>query len=111
VIIIGGINNQGKETLLVEEIDFIKRNNVFLTSLHHARAKPNTFLVNDAIFVFGGISNPSDQQKDGVGEKFLLSENKWRPFDAKSLIGKLGGAIRPQSSEEYLCGPAALLYE
>jgi hypothetical protein len=54
VIIIGGREENGQESKVVEEIDFIKRNCVSLSSLKSQRASANAFMVNDSIYVFGG---------------------------------------------------------
>ena len=73
-IILGGIEQDGEESKVVEEIDFIKRNLVSLAHLKEARADANAFLVNDHIYVFGGCKNVGGL----VGEKYAISENKWR---------------------------------
>jgi hypothetical protein len=54
VIILGGKENDNTDSNIVEEIDFIKRNIVNLAYMKVARSNPNAFLVNDAIYVFGG---------------------------------------------------------
>jgi hypothetical protein len=54
--------------------------------MQHSRAKPQAFVVNDSIYVLS---------RNKVSEKYLLKENKWKPFHASSLTD----------------GPAALLYE
>ena len=75
VMIIGGreaSHNESQLSRVVEEIDFLKRNIVNLASLVHARAAASAFTVNDSIFVFGGAATGT------LGEKYSLSENKWR---------------------------------
>ena len=63
--------------------------------MKEARSCPNAFLVNDSIYVMPRHSNAS-------GEQYLLKENRWKEFQAKS-----------QGSSKQLVnsGPAALLYE
>lgn len=100
VMIIGGKEQQEEsECSVVEEIDFLKRNIVNLAPTTYPRANANGFLVNDSIYVFGGCSNGG-----GLGEKYALSENKWREV-------KFQGA----QSQSYLSyknvGAASLLYE
>ena len=76
MIIIGGKDSQlsDSDSTIVEEIDFLKRNIVNLASMDHPRANANAFMVNDSIYVFGG----SQDSASGVGERYTLSENKWR---------------------------------
>jgi len=52
-VIIGGLDLNGNELNIVEEIDFLKVQNsvVELSKMEHPRAKPNAFVVNDSIFV------------------------------------------------------------
>jgi hypothetical protein len=54
VMILGGREQDGKESKVVEEIDFIKRNLVPLPPLKQGRVTPSAFLVNESIYVFGG---------------------------------------------------------
>jgi hypothetical protein len=75
VIIIGGKEKDNSESKVVEEIDFLKRNLVSLAHLHNARSSCQTFLVNDAIYVFGGEINGNEVR---IGEKYILKENRWR---------------------------------
>lgn len=56
LMIIGGVEQSGLATQLVEEIDFCKRNLVSLPSLKRPRVHCVGFTVNDAIYVFGGES-------------------------------------------------------
>lgn len=77
-MIIGGRENDGSESTIVEEIDFIKMNSVALPHLKHGRQSPSAFLVNDAIYVFGGVMLNSEESNVVIGEKFALRENKWR---------------------------------
>jgi len=100
VIIIGGKEyDEESECKIVEEIDFLKRNIVNLAPLRVSRSNSNAFMVNDSIYAFGG-SNVSGM----IGEKYTLSENKWRE-------------VKPKDSNENniqnyrLIGAAALLYE
>ncbi len=53
-MIVGGIEVDNRESQVVEEIDFIKRNLVSLPNLKVGRACPSAFQVNDAIYIFGG---------------------------------------------------------
>lgn len=92
-MIIGGKEKDGSESTVVEEIDFIKRNIVSIAPLNVARSQSNAFLVNDAIYVFGGCN------KGIMGEKYILNENKWR-----QILGKI-------DEGQYQMGPVALLYE
>ncbi|CDW71274.1 kelch motif family protein [Stylonychia lemnae] len=99
VIIIGGKEyDENSESKIVEEIDFLKRNIVNLAPLRVARSNSNAFMVNDSIYAFGGNSLASM-----IGEKYTLSENKWRE-------------VKPKDPNENLqncriIGGAALLYE
>ena len=84
---------------MVEEIDFIKRNLVSLAHLTQGRTLCNSFLVNDSIFVFGGVSAKSNAieepfakytatEQDLIrGEKYTMSENKWKEVDFKGNNG------------------------
>ena len=47
--------------------------------MKYGRANPSAFLVNDAIYVFGGSSNGL------IGERYILSGNKWREVKPKNL--------------------------
>jgi hypothetical protein len=53
-MIVGGIDADQRESQVVEEIDFIKRNLVALPNLKVGRACPSAFVVNDTIYIFGG---------------------------------------------------------
>ena len=53
-MILGGVEQDGTKSRVVEEVDFIKRNLVSLPLLKVGRASPCAFQVNDAIYVFGG---------------------------------------------------------
>lgn len=77
-MIIGGIESDGKDSKVVEEIDFIKRNIVSLPPLKQGRVQPSAFMVNDAIYVFGGAVNQASSNELILGEKFALRENRWR---------------------------------
>lgn len=48
-----------------------------------ARSNPNAFLINDAIYVFGGSKEETNSSL--AGEKYALSENKWREVKPKNL--------------------------
>ena len=52
-IIIGGKDKDGNELNIVEEIDFLKaqKSCVTLDKMNQPRAMPNTFLVNDSVYV------------------------------------------------------------
>lgn len=105
MIIIGGIEEStDKPSTMVEEIDFLKRNLVNLPHIKTPRANSNAFMVNDSIYVFGGCSNAA---LNGVaGEKYSLSENKWREVKPKNM------GENEQKSLSYLnMGPVSLLYE
>ena len=56
MIIIGGKEKDNTDSQVVEEIDFLKRNIVNLDYLNFRRSQPQTFLVNDAIYCFGGFN-------------------------------------------------------
>jgi len=95
VMILGGLESDGSESRIVEEIDFIKRNIVTLPLLKYGRAAPSAFQVNDTIYVFGGTGALSVINKDltttsdpsleiVIGEKFVLRENKWREVVSRS---------------------------
>ena len=51
----GGKEKDGSDSRVVEEIDFLKRNLVSLAHMKEPRSNCNAFMVNDAIFVFGGL--------------------------------------------------------
>ena len=53
-MIVGGIDVDQRESQIVEEIDFIKRNLVALPNLKKGRACPSAFSLNDTIYIFGG---------------------------------------------------------
>lgn len=71
------------------------------------RSNSNAFLVNDAIYVFGGCSEELSQGL--VGEKYALSENKWREVRPKNL--NEGQALATATNGQNNFGPASLLYE
>ena len=116
VMILGGVESDGKVSATVEEIDFIKRNLVALPNLKQSRAGPSAFQVNDAIYVFGGAQTfgkeGAEEDEMIIGEKFAVRENKWREvlsraansFAAKQAMQRLmrGGTV---------FGPVHLLYE
>ena len=56
MIIIGGKEKDNTDSQVVEEIDFLKRNIVNLDFLNFRRSQPQAFLVNDAIYCFGGFN-------------------------------------------------------
>jgi hypothetical protein len=58
-------------------------------------------MVNDSIYVFGG----SNKVHGITGEKYTLSENKWREVKPKNLD------LNQKMAVNYMSGPAALLYE
>ena len=113
----------------MEEIDFLKVQNsiVKLDAMKEPRALPNSFLVNDSIFVLSRtVSNKVGSKHhygsgNGSGhlhgEKYLLKENKWKEFQARNtLLGTPLSRILPTTQRLHLCddinyGPAALLYE
>jgi hypothetical protein len=70
------------DSSIVEEIDFLKRNIVNLASMNHPRSNSQAFMVNDSIYVFGGSKKESP-----IGEKYTLSENRWREVNPKTLQG------------------------
>lgn len=82
-MIIGGRESDGSESRTVEEIDFIKRNLVSLPALRQGRVSPSAFLVNDAIYIFGGAEAPK-QAETVIGEKLALRENRWREVISRS---------------------------
>lgn len=105
VIILGGSEGEEKSSV-VEEIDFIKRNGVQLAPMRVGRANPSAFLVNDAIYVFGGSGNGL------IGERYILSGNKWREVKPKNLptiTVEDDNAFNKFPEETF--GPASLLYE
>lgn len=58
-------------------------------------------MVNDSIYVFGG-----NGKAHGItGEKYTLSENKWREVKPKNLD------LTQKMPTNFVTGPAALLYE
>ena len=76
-MIIGGRESDESESRVVEEIDFIKRNLVSIPALKQGRVQPSSFLVNDAIYVFGGAAAQGSGEAV-IGEKLALRENRWR---------------------------------
>ena len=63
-MIFGGKEKDKNESRVVEEIDFIKRNIVSIAPLNVPRSQCNAFLVNDAIYVFGGVgANINDRDR------------------------------------------------
>jgi hypothetical protein len=102
VIIIGGVEEDDEDvSMVVEEIDFLKRNLVSLPQTKIPRRNGNAFMVNDSIYVFGGSS-----KVHGItGEKYTLSENKWREVKPKNLD------LAQKMPANFVTGPAALLYE
>jgi len=98
MMILGGVDDSGNPSKVVEEIDFIKRNIVNLASMNHARANSSAFIVNDSIYVFGGSSSPN-----ALAEKYTLSENRWREIMPK--------ALKTSELSKRPIGAAALLYE
>lgn len=100
VIIIGGKDSDDQDSKVVEEIDFIKRNIVSLSSLNIARSNASAFIVNDAIYVYGGSSSSHHT----VGEKYTLNENRWREIKPKNPLDSSEG-------KSVVSGPSALLYE
>lgn len=99
MIIIGGKEKDNCDSKVVEEIDFLKRNLVSLAHMSEARSSCNAFLVNDAIYAFGG----QEKHDELKGEKYTLSENKWRDVKLNSLMYN--------DKKDSHSGPAALLYE
>lgn len=81
VLIVGGIEKDGKESVVVEEIDFIKRSLVNLAPMNRGRAGANIIHLLDSLFVFGGGSLPRQEQKAIVGEQYSTKENKWRSLE------------------------------
>ena len=104
---------------IVEEIDFLKVQNsiVKLDRMNEPRALPNTFLVNDSIYVLSRSSQGKSKNAQLLGEKYLLKENKWKEFQAKNtLLGAPLSRLLPTQQQLNLhnqinYGPAALLYE
>lgn len=107
VIIIGGKEQDDTDSRVVEEIDFIKRNIVSLAHMKVARSNPNAFLINDAIYVFGGSKDEINQGL--VGEKYALSENKWKEAKPKNLNENQTMIVNAVTQQSF--GPASLLYE
>lgn len=87
VMIIGGRESNDSDSRVVEEIDFIKRNLVSLPSLKQGRVQPSAFLVNDAIYVFGG-SQVLGTSETVIGEKLALRENRWKEVISRCSEGK-----------------------
>jgi hypothetical protein len=79
-MILGGFDESDSSSRVVEEIDFLKRNIVNLANLNSARVNASAFVVNDNIYVVGGSN-----QTGLIGEKYTLSENRWRDLKPKSL--------------------------
>lgn len=86
-MILGGREQDGSLSKVVEEVDFIKRNLIALPSLKLGRHAPCAFQINDVIYVFGGsdteIPRNNHDEKDmpsdlPIGEKLALRENRWR---------------------------------
>ena len=109
VMIVGGRESDGTESTIVEEIDFIKRNSVALHHLKHGRASPSAFLVNDAIYVFGGMLLSSSPEVV-IGEKFALRENKWREVVSRTANSSAAASAMNMLTGN-IFGPASLLYE
>lgn len=97
-MILGGYDETENQSRVVEEIDFLKRNIVNLASMNSARANASAFMVNDSIYVIGGTNQPGV-----IGEKYTLSENRWREVKPKSLENSNFANIP--------IGAASLLYE
>lgn len=109
----------------MEEIDFLKVQNsiVKLDGMQEPRALPNSFIVNDSIFVLSRTvscrgSNKLLNKGELHGEKYLLKENKWKEIQARNtLLGTPLSRILPSQmissnlDEKINYGPAALLYE
>ena len=120
-MILGGREGDGNESKIVEELDFIKRNLVSLPPLKQARAQPNAFLVNDAIYVFGGAQLPnvtdkqlSERQDIIIGEKFSVRESRWREVVSRSQQSHAAArAMQTLAIHASVAsfGPASLLYE
>lgn len=102
-IIIGGSGEEEskEDDTVVEEIDFLKRNLVTLPQTKLARKNGNAFMVNDSLYVFGG--NPKAPLL--AGEKYSLSENKWREVRPKNMDPA------HKTPTNFVTGPATLLYE
>lgn len=112
VMIIGGTESDSSASRIVEEFDFIKRNLVSLPMLKQGRVNPSAFLVNDAIYVFGGCGNSANGGTDVViGEKLALRENKWREVISRSENSHPAKRAMEMLNKEMQFGPAALLYE
>lgn len=64
-IIIGGQDKEGNDLNIVEEIDFLKVSNsiVKLDAMKEPRALPNSFIVNDSIFVLGRINSSRSKSR------------------------------------------------
>lgn len=103
VIILGGEERDGRESTVVEEIDFIKRNSVVsLREMKVGRIQPQVFMVNESIYVFGGTK----LSQGLMGEKYVLSGDKWKEVKPKNLQELQSGY-----GVEETFGPASLLYE
>jgi len=50
------------------------------------RALPNTFLVNDSMYVLSKQSSGKNKNAQLHGEKYVLNENKWKEFQAKNTL-------------------------
>lgn len=122
LVILGGLEKDGAPSKVVEEIDFIKRNLFSLAPTQYARCSPNVFLVNDAIYVLGGNTEPHNKEEGTdemwYGEKYTLSGNKWREIKPQfssridqTTHEKLNNNVMKQDSTSLVGGPAALLYE
>jgi N-acetylneuraminic acid mutarotase len=53
IIILGGSDEV--PSCRVREIDFIKRRSIFLESMKEHRCNPATFIINNYVYVFGGV--------------------------------------------------------
>ena len=64
-IIIGGQDKEGNDLNIVEEIDFLKVSNsiVKLDAMKEPRALPNSFIVNDSIFVLGRTNSSRSKSR------------------------------------------------
>jgi hypothetical protein len=71
------------------------------------RSNSYAFLVNDAIYVFGGCS--PELSHGLIGERYALSENKWKEVKPKNI--NEGGSSNLISNSSTVYGPASLLYE
>lgn len=113
-MILGGCEQDGKESKVVEEIDFIKRNLVPLPPLKQGRVTPSAFLVNDSIYVFGGtvdVPNASQTSEVVIGEKLALREIKWRDVVSRTAESSAAAKVMQILESKVIFGPASLLYE